>query len=96
VKKCFCVYGIIIMICIFKLIIVITWLCTFFSLSNTEIVGSNPTQGIEYVRFFSVFVLSSVGRGCAADQSSVQGILLNVSKQDSKTPKMIGLDLFGL
>jgi hypothetical protein len=50
---------------------------TVFARSNTGIVGSNPTQGID-VCVYSVFVLSCVGIGIAKGWSTVQGVLPTV------------------
>jgi hypothetical protein len=49
---------------------------TVFARSNTEIVGSNPTRGMDVcVRLFCVCVVLCVGRGFAKDWSPVQGVL---------------------
>jgi hypothetical protein len=51
---------------------------TVLGRSNTEIVDSNPTRGMDVCLRFSVFVLSVlsyVGRGLASGWSPVQGVL---------------------
>jgi hypothetical protein len=50
---------------------------TVFARSNTGIVSSNRTQGMDVfiVCIYSVFVLSCVGRGLAAGWSPIQGVL---------------------
>jgi hypothetical protein len=49
-----------------------TW--TVFARTYTEIVGSNPTGGMDVCVYF-VFVLSCVGGGLASGWSPVQGVL---------------------
>jgi hypothetical protein len=49
-----------------------TW--TVFARSNTGIVGSNPTRGVD-ICVYSVFVL---GSGFATGWSLVQGVLPNI------------------
>jgi hypothetical protein len=50
-----------------------------FTLWNTGIVGSNPTQCMDVcVRFFCVCVVLCVGSGLATGWSPVQGVLLTV------------------
>jgi hypothetical protein len=39
--------------------------CTVFGHSNTGILGSNPTQGMDVCPRFSVLVFSCIGRGLA-------------------------------
>jgi hypothetical protein len=51
---------------------------TVFGRSNTGIVGSNPTRGMDVCPRFCVFVLSFVGRGLTSGRSPVQGVLLTV------------------
>jgi hypothetical protein len=53
---------------------------TVFARSNTGIVGSNPTQGVDVciVRLFCVCVVLCVGRGLATGWSTVQGVLPTV------------------
>jgi hypothetical protein len=48
---------------------------TIFARSNTGIVGSNPTQGMDVCLVYSVFMLSCVGSGLAMGWSPVQGVL---------------------
>jgi hypothetical protein len=52
-----------------------TW--TVFARSNTEIVGSNPTQGVDVyiVCLFCACVVLCIARGLATDWSPVQGVL---------------------
>jgi hypothetical protein len=50
---------------------------TVFAHSNTGIMGSNPTQGMDvYVRLFHICVVLCVGRGLAMGWSPVWGVLL--------------------
>jgi hypothetical protein len=52
---------------------------TAFARSNTGIVGSNPTWGMDVcVHLFCVFVLSCVGSGLAMGWSLIQGVLPTV------------------
>jgi hypothetical protein len=52
---------------------------TVFARSNTGIVGSNPTQGMDHcVSLFCVCVLLCVGSGLATGSSVVQGVLPTV------------------
>jgi hypothetical protein len=54
---------------------------TVFARSNTGIVGSNPTQGIDVcVCVYSVCVVLHVGKGLATGRSPVQGVLPTVQK----------------
>jgi hypothetical protein len=54
---------------------------TVFARSNTGLVGSNPTQGIDvYVRLFCVCVVLCVGSGLGTGWSLVQGVLQTVQK----------------
>jgi hypothetical protein len=49
---------------------------TVFARSDTEIVGSNPTQGMDVcVRLFCVCVVLCTGSGLATGWSTVQGVL---------------------
>jgi hypothetical protein len=49
---------------------------TVFARSNSGIVGSNPTQGMDVcVCLFSVCVVLCVGSGFVAGRSPVQGVL---------------------
>jgi hypothetical protein len=50
---------------------------TGFTFPNTEIVGSNPTQGMD-VCVYTKFVLSYVGRDLATGWSPFQGVLPTV------------------
>jgi hypothetical protein len=50
---------------------------TVFGHSNTGIVGSNPTRGMDVSVFFCV-VVSCVGRGLPTGRSPVQGLLPTV------------------
>jgi hypothetical protein len=52
---------------------------TVFARSNTGIMGSNPTQGMDAcVCVYSVCVVLCVGRGLATGSSPVQGVLPTV------------------
>jgi hypothetical protein len=52
---------------------------TLFSRSNTGVVGSNPTQGIDIcVRLFCVCVVLCVGSGLATGWSPARGVLPSV------------------
>jgi hypothetical protein len=52
---------------------------TVFARSNTGIVGSNLTSGMDvYVRLFCVCVVLCIGRGLTTGCSPVQGVLLTV------------------
>jgi hypothetical protein len=52
---------------------------TLFARSNAEIVGSNPTQGMDVcVSLFCVCVVRCVGRGLATGWSPIIGALLTV------------------
>jgi hypothetical protein len=54
---------------------------TVFARSNTGIVGSNPTQGMDVcMRLFCVCVLLCVGSGIATGWSPVQGVLPTVCR----------------
>jgi hypothetical protein len=46
--------------------------------SKTEILGSNPTRGMDVCPRFYVSVFSYVGRGLASGRSPVQGVLPTV------------------
>jgi hypothetical protein len=49
---------------------------TVFAHSNIEIVGSNPTGGMDVcVRLFSVCVVLCVGSGLVTGRSPIQGVL---------------------
>jgi hypothetical protein len=49
---------------------------TVFARSNTGVVGSNPTQGMDVcVRLFCVYVVLCIGRGLATGLSPVEGDL---------------------
>jgi hypothetical protein len=55
--------------------------CTVFARSETWIVGSNPTQGMDvwcFCAFFCVCVVLCLGRGLATGWSPVQGVLPSV------------------
>jgi hypothetical protein len=63
---------------------------TVFVRSNTTIVGSNPTQGMDIcVRLCCVCVVLCGGSGLATDWSPVRGVLLTVygSKKLKKRPR---------
>jgi hypothetical protein len=45
--------------------IYVMYVVTVFARSNIEIVGLNPTQGMDVVSVYSVFVLSCVGSDLA-------------------------------
>jgi hypothetical protein len=52
---------------------------TVFALSNTGIVGSKPTRGIDVcVRLFCVCVAKCAGSGIATGSSPLQGVLPTV------------------
>jgi hypothetical protein len=52
---------------------------TVFARSNTGVVGSNPTLGMDVcVRLLCVCIILCVGCGLAAGWSSVQGVLPTV------------------
>jgi hypothetical protein len=52
---------------------------TVFSISNTGIVGSNPTQGMDVcLRLFCLYVVLCVGKGLARGWSPIQGVLPTV------------------
>jgi hypothetical protein len=52
---------------------------TVFARSNTRVLGSNPTRGMDVcVRLFCVCVVLCVGRGLATGWSPIQGVLLSV------------------
>jgi hypothetical protein len=66
---------------------------TVFALSNTEVMGSNPTRGMDvYVSLFCVCVVC-VGSGLATRWSPVQGVLWTVYriKKLKKRPRSKGL-----
>jgi hypothetical protein len=55
--------------------------CTVFAHSNTGIVGSNPTWGMDVsVRLFCACVVLCAGGGPLTGWSSVRGVLLTVYK----------------
>jgi hypothetical protein len=61
--------------------------CTAFARSETGIVGSNPTQGIDvwYVCwFFCVCVVLCLGRGLATSWSPVRGVLPSMNDQETE------------
>jgi hypothetical protein len=58
---------------------------TVFVRSNTGIVGSNPTRGID-VCVYSVFVL---GSGLATDWSLVQGVLPNILDEETEVKRSV-------
>jgi hypothetical protein len=60
---------------------------TVFTRSNTGIMGSNPTQGMDvYVPLFCVCVVLCVGSALVMGWSPIQGVLPTVSK-DQETEK---------
>jgi hypothetical protein len=61
------------------LIMMVLWFkaCTVLKCLNSGILISNPTWSMVISFFFSVCVLSYVGRGLAMGESPVQGFLLN-------------------
>jgi hypothetical protein len=66
---------------------------TVFARSNTGIVGSNPTRGMDVcVRLFCVCVVLCVGSGLATGWSPVQGVLQTVyrTKRVKKRPRSKG------
>jgi hypothetical protein len=61
---------------------------TVFDRSNTGVVGSNPTRGVDvYMRLFSVYVVLCVGRGLATGWSSVQGVIRTEYRLRNKKKK---------
>jgi hypothetical protein len=64
--------------------------CVFWR-SDDGIVGSSLSQSVAICMLFSVFVLSYVGIGLWMGRFLIQGVLLNVCNQESKTRKMGGL-----
>jgi hypothetical protein len=63
---------------------------TVFPRSNAGIVGSNPTQGMDFsVRLFCVCVVLRVGSGLSTGRSPVQGVLPTVYriKKVKKRPR---------
>jgi hypothetical protein len=61
---------------------------TVFARSNTGIVGSNLTHGMDVcVRLFCVCVVLYVGSDPATGWSSVQGVLSTVYVKDQETEK---------
>jgi hypothetical protein len=51
---------------------------TVFTHSNTRIVGSNPTQGMDVCAFICICVVLRVGSGLATGRSPAQGVLPTV------------------
>jgi hypothetical protein len=59
---------------------------------DAGIVGSNPTRCMDvyvYVYVYSMFVLSSIGRGLAMSWSLVQGILPTVLDKETEVKRKV-------
>jgi hypothetical protein len=55
------------------------WTWNSFAYSNTGIIGSNPTRGMDvWLPLLHVFVFLFIGRGLATGWSAIQGILPSV------------------